>query len=208
MAQAILEEPKQAKKTRRMTWEEFLCMDAEGHHHLEWVNGEVIKPMPVQDRHESISGFLHVLLTLHVTKFDLGRVFSEFMMRLASRPAGRVPDVSFLRKENRGRIKNSFVEGPMDLAVEVISPDSEERDRVDKFGEYERDNVREYWLFDHFKREAFFYQLDVQGNYQRVLPDEAGRYDSVVLPGFWLNVNWLWQESKPLMEAMAQLQLP
>ena len=26
MAQATLEEPKQAEKTRRMTWEEFLCL--------------------------------------------------------------------------------------------------------------------------------------------------------------------------------------
>lgn len=200
MAQATLEAPKMFDSSRRMTWEEFLCMDTEGHH-LEWVDGEVIKPMPVQDRHESISGFLYVLLILHVTKFDLGRVFSEFMMKLASRPSGRVPDVSFLRKENMGRIKNSFVIGAMDLAVEVISPDSEERDRVDKFAEYELGGVREYWLLDHFKQETFFYQLDAEGKYQRVFADESGRYNCAVLPGFWINVNWLWQSPKPLIEA-------
>ena len=192
MAQATLEKSQMAESPRRMSWDEFLCMDMGELRRWEWVDGEVIEPMPAQFRHNTLAGFLYILLALYADKFNMGQVFGEFMMKLVSRPSGRVPDVSFLHINNVGLLKNSFVNGPMDLAVEIISPESDERDRVDKFAEYEQGGVREYWLLDHFQREAFFYQLDAQGNYQRVLPDKTGRYDSVVLPGFWLNVNWLW----------------
>ncbi len=206
MAQATLEKMESAEPSRRMTWDEFICRKTASRR-WEWVDGEAIKRMPVQDRHESISGFIYVLLTLYAQNFNLGRVFTPFLMRLISRPSGREPDVSFLRKDRLDLLRKTFVDGPMDLAVEIISPESDARDREEKLSEYERGGVQEYWLLDHFKQEAFFYQLDAAGKYQRVFEDATGRYDCAVIPGFWIDVSWLWQEPKPTREALRALGL-
>ena len=209
MAQATLEEQpivETPEYPSRMSWEEFVCWETE-HKRWEWVDGEVIKIMSAEEQHDAILNMLNVLVTLYTLKHDLGRAFGPFLMRLINRPSGREPDLLFLRKENLHLLRRTFIDGPADLAIEVLSLESASRDRIVKLSEYERGGVREYWLLDHFTKETFFYQLDAQGKYQRVFADESGRYNSAALPGFWININWLWQSPKPLAEAMAQLQL-
>jgi len=68
---------------------------------------------------------------------------------------------------------------------------------VEKFAEYERAGIPEYWLFDSHFQEALFHQLDEQGKYQRIDLDEAGVYHSKILPNFTLPVAVLWQETLP-----------
>jgi Uma2 family endonuclease len=80
--------------------------------------------------------------------------------------------------------------------VEVISPESIGRDRGEKFYEYERGKVPEYWLLDPLTQRAEFYQLNA-GQYRMVPVDTQGVYRSSVLPGFWLKVSWLWQNPLP-----------
>ena len=55
----------------------------------------------------------------------------------------------------------------------------------------------EYWLIDPDQKLAEFYQLDEPGRYHLVTPDGDGIYYSQVLPGFWLRVDWLWQQPLP-----------
>jgi Uma2 family endonuclease len=92
--------------------------------------------------------------------------------------------------------------------VEVISPESVARDRSDKFDEYQEAGVREYWVCDPRapRQRADFWVLDESGLYRPAPPDEDGIYRSTVIPNFWLNVNWLWQEELPdPLSAFAQI---
>ena len=41
--------------------------------------------------------------------------------------------------------------GAADICIEVISPESVIRDRGEKFEEYERGGVGEYWIFDYLR---------------------------------------------------------
>jgi Uma2 family endonuclease len=118
--------------------------------------------------------------------------------------SGREPDVIFLAQAHRDRLKDTYLDGPADLVVEVISPDSVTRDRAKKFAEYQQGGVAEYWLLDPDTQEAEFYQLDAQGTYQRVLPDAQGIYHSHAVPGFWLNAAWLWQSPEPSVDQVLQ----
>jgi Uma2 family endonuclease len=88
----------------------------------------------------------------------------------------------------------------------VASSESGERERGKKF-EYEAGGVREYWLIDPDRQQAEFYRL-VEGRYRLVYPDSEGLYRSEVLPGFWLEVEWLWQEPlPPILEILGKLRL-
>jgi Uma2 family endonuclease len=120
--------------------------------------------------------------------------------------SGREPDLLFVAEEHLTRLGNTYLDGPADLAVEVISPESVGRDRGEKFFEYEQAGVPEFWLLDPAHRRAEFYQLGDDGLYQLVAADEAGIYRSRVLPGFWLRVAWLWEPPR-LLDALKELGL-
>jgi Uma2 family endonuclease len=179
----------------RMSYEEFLAWLDEDTL-AEWVDGEVIMTSPASDSHQDLAGFLTAVLRVFVESRDLGWVRSApFQMKLAA--AGREPDLLFVASDQLERVRRTYLDGPASLAVEIISPESVGRDRGDKFYEYEQAGIPEYWLLDPQARRAEFYQLDPGGVYRLIAPDQEGIYRSAVLPGFWLRVDWLWQQPLP-----------
>ncbi len=178
-------------RPQRMSYEEFLAW-ADEDTCAEWVNGEVIMHSPASDAHQDISGFLESLLRIFVEARRLGIVRSApFQMRLAR--SGREPDLLFLAYEHLERRKGTYLDGPADLVIEIMSPESAARDRGEKFFEYTEAGIPEYWLIDPLREQAEFYQMDAGGRYRPVLPDAEGIYRSKVLSGFWLRIDWLWQ---------------
>ena len=182
---------------RKMTYEEFLDW-ADEDTYAEWVDGEVIMVSPASRRHQKIVSFLATLLTSYAERHDLGEVLSApFQMKLPH--SGREPDVIFIAKEHLDRLRETFLDGPADLVVEVVSPESGVRDRGEKFYEYEMAGVPEYWLIDPTREMAEFYVLEGE-HYRPVLAGRSGRYESRVVKGFWLDVEWLWQDPLPRIE--------
>lgn len=177
-----------------MSYEDFL--KAYDGVRAEWVNGEVVPMTPVSPRHQQVALFLSALFQHFCEQRNAGRVLSA-PVQMKVGDTAREPDVMVLTPEHADRIKPSFVEGPADLVVEIISPESRGRDRGDKYYEYEQAGVREYWLVDPARRQAEFYQLTGRGVYELVHSDERGRFESRVLPGLWIEAEWLWQEPLP-----------
>ena len=179
--------------TLRISFEDFLKYDE--HTCAEWVNGEVIPMSPASDRHQNVSGFLEAILRIYVESKNLGVIRSApYLMRLNEHTA-REPDLLFLTNDNQDRLLPTYLDGPADLAIEIVSPDSLGRDRGDKFAEYEQAGISEYWLIDPIRQQAEFYQL-VNHHYQTIdLQD--GIYHSKVLPEFQLTEAWLWQDPLP-----------
>jgi len=177
----------------KMTYEEFLAWTDEDTL-AEWVNGEVVMRSPASNRHQDLVRFLTSVLGIYVEVRNLGIVRpAPFQMKLEQ---GREPDLLFVAREHLDRLKVNYLDGPADLVVEIVSPESAGRDRGDKFYEYARGGVPEYWLIDPETRWAEFYRLK-GGRYQLVMGDTEGVYRSEVLPGFWLQAEWLWQEPLP-----------
>lgn len=178
---------------RKMTYEEFLAW-ADEDTLAEWVNGEVVMTSPASYPHQDIADFLLSLMRVYVQLRNLGRLLSApFQMKLEH---GREPDLIFVRQEHLDRLKKTYLDGPADLVVEIVSPESIGRDRGEKFYEYARGGVPEYWLIDPQTQWAEFYQLKEE-HYIPVLSGKEGVYHSAVLSGFWLDVEWLWQEPLP-----------
>jgi Uma2 family endonuclease len=190
-----------------VTWEEFVEWCDEDTW-AEWVDGEVIVFVPTSIAHSRLARFLLFLINLFAQVHHLGEVLAApTLMRLPSRPSGREPDLLFVAREHLDRLRPTWIEGPADLVIEIVSPESEERDWETKRAEYAAAGIPEYWVLDRDKQDAAFFLLGADGQYRRAPLDEAGIFRSQVLPGFWLRIEWLWQSPTPDLEAAEALGL-
>ncbi|CAA9321593.1 MAG: hypothetical protein AVDCRST_MAG89-1661 [uncultured Gemmatimonadetes bacterium] len=160
----------------------------------EWVDGKVVEMSPQTDRRLLIWGFLYKAISGFVAQNEIGGLVGQagFQVRLSPKVA-REPDVFYLSPENEHRFKRTFVDGPVDLAVELISPDSRVRDRRDKFVEYAQSGVREYWIIDPDAETVEVFRL-ASGVYEPVPLGNPPRVASVVIPGLWIDPAWMWTE--------------
>ena len=182
----------------RMSYEEFLVW-APDNMWVEWKDGEAIVFMPASILHQRIIRRLLLLLGLFVRARGLGEVLTgPFVAKLWPEGPAREPDVLYISQERLGSLGDMVFAGGPDLMVEVISPDSAHRDREEKRKEYARAGVREYWVIEaregaRLRRSVTVYRLDEAGQYGPPQTLRAGILYSMVLPGFWLPVEWLWQ---------------
>ncbi|OGO40720.1 MAG: hypothetical protein A2Z04_00910 [Chloroflexi bacterium RBG_16_57_9] len=180
--------------SRLMTEEEFESWCDEDVK-AEWIEGEIIVHSPATPQHSEIDNWLIKVVGLFVDRHDLGKVLGpEVQIRIPGRR--RVPDLIFVPKARQEMIRRTYVQGAPDLVMEIVSPDSLARDWREKYLEYESAGVREYWVIDPVAQHLEVYGLTEAGRYTR-LPEESGVIRSQVLPGFWLRVDWLWQEPLP-----------
>ena len=190
----------------RMTFEEFLAWDSESHM-AEWVDGEVFVMSPAAEKHQALLVFLIKTLGLYVEVKNLGRVLpAPFAMKLGRKKSGREPDLLFVSREREHLIKRTFLDGPADLVVEIVSPESVGRDRGEKFVEYEAAGIREYWLIDPDREQAEFYELGADGRY-RAAQTLDGVFRSQVVAGFFVRPAWLWQSPAPTVKALRELKI-
>ena len=185
-------------RTIPMTYEEYLALPDDVR--AEWVDGEAIIFMTARPPHAEAVGFMVTLLRLFVRRFGLGTVRPGAMeMLILGGRSSRDPDLTFVSNERLHLLTRDRLDGPADLVVEIISPDSVRRDRRDMFDEYARAGIREYWIADVRPRQRRFdaWALDEVGGFRELPPDDDGRVHSSVLPGFWLRPDWLWQEPTP-----------
>lgn len=186
--------PTSPASSGKISYEEFL--QSKEYVWAEWVDGEVIQLSPASKRHQLLVNFLAALLQHFVEANRLGLIISApFQMKTGVDLPGREPDILFVASDHLERLQDTYLAGAADVVVEIISPESLTRDRGDKFYEYEKGGVEEYWVIDPIRQLAEFYRLD-NGVY-RLAPIDSGIYRSVRIAGLWLRVEWLWQEPLP-----------
>src|SRR2546423_5592371 len=103
-------------------WSERQFVDwAFGRFDAEWVDGEVVLMSPVNDAHDTLEVWLTALLQLFIEARGLGELRSDMFVRLPRRRRLRVPDLMFIAERNRGRIRPTFINGPPDVVIEIVS---------------------------------------------------------------------------------------
>src|SRR5262245_67052 len=148
-----------------VTFEEFLTRFSE--QHAEWIDGRVIQlTMSNNTPHQAILFVLSTLFGMFLGAKKLWQVLmAGVRMLLPNVKPKREPEILVVLTEHLNRVKLNVVDGPADIVVEIVSPESTDRDRGRKFREYEVGGVPEYWLIDPLRIEAIVYVLGDDAHY-------------------------------------------
>ena len=189
---------------RLVTFEEF-CVLVKEDQKADLIDGVIYLASPENTDANELFEWLNGLLYAFVQARKLGKVYGS---RVAFRLGGHQspePDIAFVRKERLNLVQRGFVNGPPDLAIEIVSPESVERDYEKKRKQYQHAQVPEYWIVDEIDQNVTLLRLDLKGRYREIRP-RKGVLRSEIVPGFYLRPEWLWEEPLPgLVEIVAQL---
>jgi len=191
----------------RMTAAEFF-RDAPETQKAELINGVMIVHSPALDIHERLLLFLVTLLRTYVEDHNLGEVRGSRTAVELAQDQVYEPDILFVSRERSDIIQPKGVVGAPDLVIEILSASTVSHDRGAKLRGYERAGVRELWLIDPYGPTGTeFYRLEEQ-RYTPVMPDAQGILISSAVPGFWMDVAWLWPEERfiSVRQALARIE--
>ena len=147
--------------------------------------------MPEDKRHELIEGdllmapaptILHETVRMNIVRrlFDVlekkivGKIFLAPCDVVLSEEDVVQPDIFFISRAREGIITEKNIQGAPNLVVEIISPGTEERDRIVKRKLYYKYGVQEYWIVDPKARTVEVMESGKKGlETIRVYPENA-----------------------------------
>ncbi|MEA5509597.1 Uma2 family endonuclease [Crocosphaera sp. UHCC 0190] len=170
------------KLKSKLTFEEFITQLPDEEYRYELIDGEIVRILPTR-QHETIAEYITDLFKEEVKRASLnywvsGRIVIKTITE-NGKEQGRHPDVSVVNKTLWESYPTSYAAliDPPQLAVEVVSTNWED-DYVDKFAEYQRFGIAEYWIVDYLAVASRYYLgnpkeptifvciLDDQGTYK------------------------------------------
>ena len=184
-----------ATSVQGTTFDDF-CLLIEDGQKADLINGVIHMSSPDTTEANQLATWLSGLLDFFVEARELGQLFaSRVAFRLAEDQAPE-PDIAFVCNARLHLVRRGFVAVPPDLAVEIVSPDSMERDYVHKREQYRQAGVPEYWIVDPLRQRFTLLKRTASGMYRGSRP-HRGVLHSQAVPGFWLRPAWLWRQPRP-----------
>jgi Uma2 family endonuclease len=138
---------------RKLTYEDYLLFPEDGKRH-EILDGEHYVTSAPSWEHQGVSLNLSSRLGPFVREHRLGFVRYAPLEVLLSEHDIVQPDLLFISNERAGIVTPANVQGAPDLVIEILSDSSRRRDETVKRDRYEQHGVREYWLFDPYRKTA------------------------------------------------------
>src|SRR5579859_666429 len=140
------------------TFEDF-CALIEENQKADLINGVTYMASLENTEANELVGWLFTVLSIYTRKKRLGKVYVSRVALWLAEKSGPEPDIAFVRNEHLDRVERGHVNGPADLAVEVVSPDSIERDYYLKLELYQEYGIPEYWIIDEMDQSVTLLRL-------------------------------------------------
>ncbi len=146
----------------KYTYQDLLSTPEDGKRYELFEGDLVVSPAPTT-LHQNTIFNLTLIVGGYVRKEQLGKVFIAPCDVYFREDVVVEPDLLFVSHARLSIVKDEHIAGAPDLAVEVLSPTSEVRDKGYKFKLYAEEGVKEYWLSDYTKRTLQVYRLTPKG---------------------------------------------
>jgi Uma2 family endonuclease len=174
-----------------LTYDDY-CLLPNDRNRYEILDGDLsVTPAP-RVNHQRISRRLLRFLDEHVLANSLGEIFAAPIDVILAPTTVVQPDLIFIAHDRAHIITERAIEGAPTLVVEILSPTTQQTDRVTKAQLYAKYSVPQYWLIDPERKVLEAYELS-GGQYKLVIRvQDAEVFTSAVFPGLSFQINDLW----------------
>jgi Uma2 family endonuclease len=165
----------------------------------ELLDGVMIVHSPASPRHNSIAGFLRTLMGCYAKTKGLGKVFGpDDLVHLAT-CRKFAPDGFFLKAAHVPQpLPKKQFEGAPDLVIEILSSSNRADDLEDKRPAYQKAGVAEIWFVDPDENKVVIDRRQARRRRRYATSTvTTGRLTTPLLPGFWVESEWLWADPLP-----------
>lgn len=183
METVISEEKISVSEFRTMLFED------DDNYYYEIIDGHMIRKSAPAPLHQRISRKLLLALDKHISETKSGELFQSPIDVYLDEYNKPQPDIIFISKEKSAMITHDGIMGIPDLIIEIISPTSIIRDRIEKKNLYERMAVQENWLVDPQYEAIEIYTL--QNNRYELFSAATtleGEFKSAIFDGLSINL--------------------
>jgi Uma2 family endonuclease len=155
----------------------------------ELLDGELVMVPSPNIPHQRVATDLISLLNLFVSERDLGSVYAAPTDVVLSDTNVVQPDILFVSREREHIITHANIQGAPDLAVEIRSPSTADRDLTVKRRLYSEHGVREYWLVDPDSMTVTVLLLGERGYEETGIYRSGQSFDSTTVEGFSVSLD-------------------
>ena len=179
----------------RLTYEDYMELPNDGKRY-EIIDGELhVAPAPGADLHQTVLFNLLLVLGNHIVAHNLGRLLPSPVDVVLSEYDVVQPDIVFVTLERLDIVKRE-IDGPPDLAVEIISPGSARLDHTVKRKLYAAGGVRFYWIVEPRARYLEEYELVGAAYRQRSRVEGASLFKPALFPGLEIPMGQVWVQNR------------
>ncbi len=140
-------EYKEQDPNKKLTYQDYILLSEEPGYRYEILDGVLIKEPSPNVMHQRVSRRLQRILEDYFWKVDPdGEVFDAPLDVTFHDITVVQPDLFYVSGEQKLIVKDTRIDGPPTLIVEVLSPSSSRKDRLQKLKIYQEGQVQHYWL--------------------------------------------------------------
>lgn len=172
---------------KKMTWQEFREMeiDEQDNFIYELINGTIMRRSSPSLPHQRVAKRLDRAFGNFLDKHPIGEHYPAPTDVFFDNENGFVPDFSFISKERSFLLDNDkYIAGPPDIIIEIISPSTVKRDRVEKKNICEKFAVKEYWLIDPANKSLEIFSIKENKYELKAFLETHDKLSSDLLPEF------------------------
>lgn len=128
-----------------LTYDDYTSVDDGNRYELVQGQLELMSPAPTIT-HQLISRHMHNSIS-HSCESDYFILYAPVDVILSAEEV-RQPDLVLLHRSRIDILHNRGIEGTPDLVIEILSPATLKRDKIDKLKTYARYQIPEYWIVE------------------------------------------------------------
>lgn len=178
-------------EAQKITYQQFREMEFpdDDTFSYELINGELVKKSAPSPIHQLTLRNVTRIVDSFVLSNKLGEVLFAPVDVFLSDYNVLQPDLLFISEARKGIISKDGILGAPDLVVEIVSPSSVIRDRVEKMKIYQKHQIAEYWLIDpHYRSIEIHQYIAGEGYDLHSWAVGDGEANSFILKGLTLHL--------------------
>ncbi len=137
----------QVDTTKKYTYQDYLKLPEEPGYRYEVLEGILVKDPSPNVMHQRVLRRLIRLLEDYFSEIDPeGEVFFAPLDVTFQEITVVQPDLLYISGKQKKLVEETRIDGPPNLVVEIISPSTSRKDRIQKRNIYQKAGVQHYWL--------------------------------------------------------------